>query len=285
MPVSLPTVMSPEFEAELRQQCLSALDRLPTPEDSLPGAERLTELLDRGAQLLELFVVVTATAEVVTELGLATFGDVGRRATEIQERVSAVTDLDVVQVLQTAHQHGLPRSEINDDEPLRVNLTRLVRLVHAVTASFPADAFYDLASGLALPQLGYRTRVACEALRSFVRRHDPQQREIVLVVGRHYQRGAIELDDVATLLGESRSDAIALLEEHGFGRTVETIRLPEEKRRECLAAIREDRLRRAGDPPPYSREVVRRSTIASERIEGVDARPWLGTEPDRDRGR
>lgn len=95
-----------------------------------------------------------------------------------------------------------------------------------------------------------------------------------MTVGRLYQRGAMELGDVAKELDDSPTDAIALLEEHGFGRTVETIRLSEEERRARLERIRQDRLERAGKPA-YSPDLVRRSTVASERIEGVDARPWL----------
>jgi len=286
MSVSFPTVMDPHFEAALRARCLSALDGIPTPEETQPSAEDLTQVLHTGTQLLELFVVVTATAEVVAELGIRKFGDVRRRAAEIQGRVSSATGIDVMAALSFAREIGLSgRTPTPADEaPVGMSLRRVVRFVQAVTASCPTDFFESLAADLSRPELGYRLQVACEALRSFLRRHDPRQQDIVLVVGRLYQRGTIELDDASQLFGASHTDAIALLEEHGFGRTVETVGLSDEKRRAHLARIRQDRLDRSGKPA-YSRDIVRRSTIASERIEGIDARAWLGAEPDRDRGR
>lgn len=285
MPLNLPAVMDPHFEAALRQRCLSALDGLPTAEETQPGPDDLMELLRTGTHLLELLVIVSATAEVVAELQIQTYGDVRRRADDIQRRVASATGLDVLGALQFAREVGLPRGERPpEDAPVRVGMQRLARHVRSVTASCPTDVFDELAAILALPELGYRFQVACESLRAFLRRHDPQQRELVLVVGRHYQRGTMELGEVAKLLGETPADTIALLEEHGFGRTLDTIALPEGQRSALLARIRRDRLERGGTPA-YSREMVRRSTIASERIEGVDARPWLGAEGVRDRGR
>jgi hypothetical protein len=285
MPLSFPAVMNTRFEAALRAQCLSALDDIPTPEETQPSAAALTNLLRRGTQLLELFVVVTATAEAVDELGIRTFGDVRRCAGEIQGRVASVTGIDVPAALRLGRELGLPDSEVPaDDDPVSVRISRLVRFVGAVTASCPTYFFDHLASVLTQPELGYRFGVACEALRSFLRRHDPHQRDIVLEVGRLYQRGVIELKEASKLLAESPTDTIAILEEQGFGRTVAKIRLTTDERRRGLAQIREDRIHRSG-APSYSREIVRRSTIASERIEGVDARPWLIAEPEDDRRR
>ena len=283
MLTTLPAVMNPGFEAALRTRCLVALDHLPTPDDSFPDPARLTELLRQGTHCLELLVVLTATTEAVRELGIETYGDLKQRAADVQRRVAAATHLDVGAVLQSARQYA-PSSVPADDEPIRTGLQRLKLLVRTVTASCPTDLFDDLASFFTLPEWGYRFHVAYEALRSFLRRHNPKQREPLLIVGRYYQQGALEIGDVATLLDESIPDSVVLLEEHGFGRTVDTIALHHDARAQRLEKIREDRLRRGG-LPAYSKELVRRSTIASERIEGVDARPWLGVEADRDRGR
>lgn len=69
-------------------------------------------------------------------------------------------------------------------------------------------------------------------------------------------------------------DAVALLEERGFRRSVDGLRLSADARHERLRRIREDRLARGGRPVPSPAYVVR-DVIASQRIEGIDARSWL----------
>jgi hypothetical protein len=67
---------------------------------------------------------------------------------------------------------------------------------------------------------------------------------------------------------------IFLLEENGFQRPLDVIRLSDEERAEILRKMRTDRLQRGG-VPEYCKDLVDRDVIASERIEGVDARPWI----------
>jgi hypothetical protein len=56
--------------------------------------------------------------------------------------------------------------------------------------------------------------------------------------------------------------------------SIDGLRLSEEVRRERLRLIREERLGRGGEPAP-SPEYVLRDVIASQRLAGIDARPWL----------
>lgn len=69
---------------------------------------------------------------------------------------------------------------------------------------------------------------------------------------------------------------MAQLEDHGYRRSVEGLRLSEEAKQQRLAAIREERRARNGAPGALP-DLVRREVIASQRIEDVDARPWLKT--------
>jgi len=100
----------------------------------------------------------------------------------------------------------------------------------------------------------------------------------MLAAGRAYAEGRLSIDEVAAVLGVVVCDAVALLQEQGFYRSVECLclRLSAESRREKLRAIREERLARAGEPRARP-ELIVRDVIASQRIEDIDARPWLKT--------
>jgi hypothetical protein len=89
-----------------------------------------------------------------------------------------------------------------------------------------------------------------------------------------YIEGRLSLQEVANILGCDRSDAAAFLEEVGYCRSLETIEIPDAERVTMLARVRAEREKRAGQPQPERSRVVR-DVIASQRIEGVEARPWI----------
>jgi uncharacterized phage-associated protein len=93
-------------------------------------------------------------------------------------------------------------------------------------------------------------------------------------VGRGYAHGRFSLGDVARLLKMSRPDAVVFLETNGYARPLSKIALSDDERAVKLAAMREERLKRNGKPVD-SRDSVKRSVIATQHLEGVDARPWM----------
>jgi len=94
------------------------------------------------------------------------------------------------------------------------------------------------------------------------------------IAGNAYQDGRISLGGVARILEVPSYDAVALLEEHGFERPAEVIQLGAEESKTIETKLRARRLLRAGKPAP-SESRVAHSVIATQRIEGVDARPWF----------
>jgi hypothetical protein len=90
-------------------------------------------------------------------------------------------------------------------------------------------------------------------------------------LGRAYADGRLSLAECAGALHVDVGDAIALLQEHGFARLPEVIELSPEEAAEGLAAIRRARLA----PMPPTADLVQRDVIASQRMEGVDARPYF----------
>ena len=93
------------------------------------------------------------------------------------------------------------------------------------------------------------------------------------VMGQAYAEGRLSVGEVAVAVGVSPSDAAAFLERHGFARTPEAQRLSDEQRTAALQRLRAERLSRNGTPF-VSQELIARDGIATERIEGVDARAW-----------
>ncbi len=89
-----------------------------------------------------------------------------------------------------------------------------------------------------------------------------------------YANGSIELDVAAKRLGLDRANLVAAFECHGFSRPPATIELDPAHREALLARIRKERLARAGKASLDASLLVR-DVVASQRIEGVDARRWL----------
>ena len=94
------------------------------------------------------------------------------------------------------------------------------------------------------------------------------------ILAREYALGHLTIGEIATLLERDVVDVLEAFERFGCGRTIDQIRLSESERMRILREIAEDRAARGGEPA-YSRAAVARDTIASERLEGVDARRWI----------
>ena len=101
--------------------------------------------------------------------------------------------------------------------------------------------------------------------------NDEERAAQTSAMGRAYAEGRLSLREVAAILAVEPSDAIALLEEHGFCRAVDVIRLAPEEQKAKLAKLREHRL----SSSEADTSLVQRDVIASQRIEGVEARPWF----------
>jgi hypothetical protein len=81
--------------------------------------------------------------------------------------------------------------------------------------------------------------------------------------------------EIALLMDSEVTDAVALLENHGYSRAIGAIVLSSDDRQNAVARIRDERQRRASEWPLLSRKAVRDDVVASERIEGIDVRQWI----------
>ncbi len=233
-----------------------------------------------SAQILELNLALCVFAEAAAELGILRGDEIARRVKEIAAKAHEVTGWDPLALLAESWRavsgvaHSGHISHEGACEAFEQLLPVMLRSVDSTVRVCPIDAIVMLARASGRDELAHRCRVAFDALIAFLRRHDSKLRALEKIVGRAYTTGDATLGEAAAALGLSVPDCVAFLEEHGYRRTPAVVKLADEERTAILRRIRADRRRRGGQPAP-SPELARRDVIASQRIEGVDARPWL----------
>jgi hypothetical protein len=237
------------------------------------------EILQRSVLHLDQWRALAGIAEAVTSSGARTFGEVFEQFDSIISRARLLTRMDplavflsdekIVEAAKRAQHKPRP------DEPFPLVVTPVfVRAASSLLEFCPIEELVALGERLGHPELGHRCRVSYDWLRAFVRRHTPGERETLHIVGRAYAERRLTLDDAAHLLSMPRTDAVAWLEEYGYARELESGALTPAERSERYARMRKDRLARDGEPV-LDPDLVARDVIASQRIEGVDARLWL----------
>jgi len=233
-------------------------------------------VLEQSVAWLELFYLSALTWEYIHEHKINSIEQLQAQATEVEQHVRcAFPDLGAAeqQMRNVLGERNAQDELLHADWPL-LDWSQMVRSFDAVVAECPIEGLEDLGTRVDQPSLAHRARNAYDALRAFVRRHDPDHDEVMRIVGEQYRRGHLRLKDAARVLGLSTSDAVFELEQDGFSRSPSAITLTEEDRETVYQRLRVARLHRAGaviaDP-----DLVERDVIASERIESVDARAWL----------
>lgn len=254
-----------EQEFELRREAV---------EPAEPNA-----VLSAWARVLEFSLAMAAMEEAVHELGPRTVAEALKQSDRILALAAGIARLDLTRVFEE-NAGWLPQHPAgawtHADQPAGADLSKMVRSVDSLLTACPLEmleSLEEIAQTNALADLGHRCRVAHEGLQAFAHRNNSRHDAGARVVGRAYAEGRLSLAEVAAVLRISSSDAVAFLETNGFCRSPETIALSGDERQRILASIREDRLKRAGKPEATA--LVSRSVIASQRIEGVDARPWV----------
>ena len=253
-------------EQKLRPQYLQA-------ETSSLRPLQQKELVEKSALILELSAAACCVAELYVERSWSP----RRRLTpdearDVVQRVRDRCGLDPVRVHRDARTQ-LRLSE-GRSQPFELTLPGIVRAMRALLEICPLAQLEHIASQVHMESVGHRCRVAYDAVKAFVIRNDNRQKRIVTLLGQKYQEGALEVDDVAALLDVHPVDAVALLEETGFARPIDKTGLSDADRKAVYALMRADRLARNGEPSTTP-ELVGRHVVASERLEGIDARRWI----------
>jgi hypothetical protein len=238
-----------------------------------PEASRV--LLEKSAVLLETILLVAVIHEALSSRGRR-WSDLTRALVrDIDALVRERSRLDPEAVTQEfVRCFGRPQAP---SQPVDIADDMLIRALRAAIEQCPIDHLEEISRPVGLERFGHRARIAYDGIRAFIRRTDPTQQEQLRIAGEAFKAGKLTLTEVAKLLEMHPVDAVAALEEHGYDRSLRTIALSEEERAAIYARMRADRLARNGEPAP-THESIARDTVASERIEGVDARRWIHRE-------
>lgn len=262
---------------------ISARRRAATPVNPEAWAKFTQRLVTSSAQYLELMLLTVCAHEVLAEAYCDSGGAFG--LTRLWQAVRTRSGLDPYRVAAEAgalftkdYLRKLRDREPADHLP-RVPLASLVRAVRAIVEACPVEQLEALGAGAGLAEAVHRVRGAYDALRAFTLRADPAAAARLDTLGGLYAQGQLTARQVASLLEVDVVDAVAALEQRGFHRSVAVITLSAEERAVRLDQINRDRLARAAERGAGGRASFEGSathaTIASERIEGIDARPWL----------
>jgi len=142
----------------------------------------------------------------------------------------------------------LTRLQPSADAPASVDMGLVVRAVQSLLLHCPISALERAGHDHVLAELGHRCRIAFDSLTAFVARNSSPQRPALVAAATAYAEGRLSVDDVAMLLGLAVPDAVALLEEQGFRRSPDDLRLDDESRQQRLLLIRRERTARQGVP-------------------------------------
>ena len=254
------------------------LRRLGLDEPGRVAQAQAQDVLQQWARVLEVSLLFASVQEAVTRLGLSTAADVVREVERVDALVLTLSRLDSRRVLEENRAALAPvfRLQPSADAPASVDMGLVVRAVQSLLLHCPIAALERAGHDHALAELAHRARVAFDGSAAFIARNCHPQHQAIMAAGTAYAEARLSIDEVAAVLGVSVPDSVALLQEHGFRRSVDDLRLTDDVRRQRLRTIREDRLARGG-VPVVEQELLARDVIASQRIEDVDARPWLRT--------
>jgi len=234
-------------------------------------------LVKNSARLLEVVLVAACVQEALHDLDVDRDNLTPEAAERIRERVRFMQGLDPAQVLDEAERHLIhDHRERSGDHSFRLSMEVVLRSVRSLVEVCTVAYLEAVAAELGIEPWGHRCRVAYDALKAFVVRNDPGEQPGLSVLGRKFVEGSLTVSELSAVLRVHPSDAVKLLEDHGFHRSPEQLRLSETDRSGIFEAMRSDRMARGG-APDYRREHVLRDTLASERIEGIDARRWVTT--------
>ena len=243
---------------------VSVTDDQPTTDFVEIGRKDIELVADR----LELYVVLSHLAEACVQLDVRTARHVREEISKILANATRACALDIDQVLRANHGVlNIPRTP-DDDEPLeyRRAVERWCREAHSVVADFgDAERFYKIAAAFGVPASGHRIRCAVERLSSFRQRNKPGIQELWVIMGRMYAEGHLSIAQAAQSLESDVSTVVRWFEDYGFDIHPQTQLLSDKQRNEIAEAM-------TLGYPSFDPSLSRRCTIASQRIEGIDAR-------------
>ena len=253
-------VASVENDAAVRAQ----LARLQLRREGGVQRADLRAALEQLARALRTDLSILAFVEALHALSVSSLSAAKSLSAKITERAHLIAGFDVRPFLSSVGAASTLPVPASDD--LQLDRLREVfsRHVLASLAAFPAEEVKALTTQLDDAEMAHRIFQDAQKLAAIARRADDVWAHRLNDAGALFLEGRIEVADVARLWGRAPQEVAADFERLGFVRQVETIELDDVERRRRLAQV----TRSSG----ASRERIARDVVASQRIEGIDAR-------------
>lgn len=237
-------------------------------------APELSTKLQELRDFQQLVIAVAAVHEATDELGIATWARLTDAAATILDLARRIAGFDPQPVLVRVPRKTSPARD--PSAPVGDHLVTMVSLAKTMVSSWPIDVLERVGHSLGVGELAHSLRLGHAWLNAFALRHSSGDNRALRAAGRAYSESRLTLEEVALILGGTVPDALAWLDANGFGRGVDAMRLSDEARALAFSRLRADRLERGGRPV-FDQQFVARDVIATQRIEDVDARPWIPT--------
>lgn len=270
----------PEFIAREAHRLVMRYVQLSMPHRrTQAGSQSPEAFVKRSVVTLEVLAFALGLAEAARELGIRGVGTTPERMRKLFDTALASSGLrpeSLVEAVRTLEVKEPLVGQAEFERIIEEQGTRLPALGATVLKFCPINDLVAMAHAQGLFEHAHRMQRAYSQLAAVTRRNQDPQNHLLHVVGHAYSEGRLCVQEVAEILHCDTPDAVALLENHGFNRPPERIALTEDARSRILREVRAERNARGGRPvmdPTF----VRREVIATQRTEGIDARPWLTT--------
>lgn len=242
-------------DAELDQELL---ERRLSGRDQIARVERKAEaLLEKFESALRVDLALVAALEAIANHADA-------KDTNLRAEASSIAGFDPFPIIeQEAAKLVRPTTTIQLDP--RIALQELLRSVAIRIGRVQLTPILELANLVHGPTRAFAIETLVARVDSCVLRN-AELTEPLREVTRLYRLGRIEVAEAARLLGRLPETVAFEFEKWGVTRNIEAITLSE--------GDRAARVRQALSSS-FSESLVRRDTIASQRIEGIDARAHL----------
>ncbi len=234
---------------------------------SKPDRGHIQRNLEQGLHVLNLSAFTLAGIQAARDLQISfPPGPDDDHQAEWARLVQTLCGFDLKPVLAELNPPLLRSS------PIAIDADRLVESARFIIESCPIGRLRLLARNEGLHALEHELQTAHARAKAGLIRLTGCESPRLALSGRLYSEGHLTAQGVAALLDVPVQDALALLETHGYSRSVEAIRLSDEDRVASLARLREVRVRGRARDAAAETEFIARQVIASNRIEGIDSR-------------
>lgn len=233
------------------------------------------KLLESLLRYVRRDIALLAFADALVASDVRDLADVRRLAPRIHARANLASGFDVLVVFRGSRLSSSQSTpSLPDPRILRRTIADRVRSRLAAT---PLDVVLDLASTLGEPALAHDLRINFERLEALALRASASWDARLRDAADLYLEGKIELPEVARLLGLGAADIAAEFERLGYVRALATLALSETQRQALAEKLSTHRAKL-----PFAADRVHRDVVASQRIEGIDARLYLNAPSNLD---